>query len=324
MPVSMGQTCFTFDEYLRRKTEPNPIGQLFETGDITAFEHADDYSYTYVCGNATAAYNSPGQLHAAKGRTNQPKIDLFTRSMAWLGNRYLVVFDRVSALDASYRKAWLCHFQGEPKVSGKLLAAAVPGHIEDYDGDTVTATWADGVLTPPAPADPGRLLIRTLLPREHTIRRIGGAGYEFWSNGANRPPRSNCGGLQDMGRWRIEVSPARPARFDNFLHLLYPCDTRTDRMPASELVSAEGDKAVGLTVGGWLVMFGRTGEVAGELAYPAPAGKTEHLVADLPRGAKYRAEGIVAGPKELTVSREGTVRFATDAKGAVRLTPIGK
>ena len=68
MQIAIGQTCFTFDEYLRRKTENNPTGELFETGDITAFEHAPDYSYTYVCGDATMAYNNPRFCYEYKGR----------------------------------------------------------------------------------------------------------------------------------------------------------------------------------------------------------------------------------------------------------------
>ncbi|MFW6107845.1 MAG: hypothetical protein ACOC70_01465 [bacterium] len=123
MTVKMGQNCFTFDEYLRRKTEMNVTGELFEMGDIVAFDHADDFSYTYLCGDATMAYNNPTFCYAYKGRKNEPKIDRFTRSLAWLGNRYLVMFDRVRALDPSYRKAWICHFQGEPTVSGKRIKA---------------------------------------------------------------------------------------------------------------------------------------------------------------------------------------------------------
>ena len=322
MTVAMGQTCFTFDEYLRRKSETNVTGELFEMGDITAFERADDYSYTYLCGDATMAYNNPRFCYAYKGRKNKPKIDLFTRSMAWLDNRYLVMFDRVNSLDPSYRKAWLCHFQGKPKVTGKVVKAHAPGHIEDYDGDTVQVTWADGVCKPPDPKDPGRLFIRTFLPRERVIRRIGGKGYEFWSKGKNRPPVSSKGGRQDMGRWRVEVSPARPAAFDHFLHLLYPCDTQTKQMPRAEMITAEREKMVGLRVGRWLVMFGQRGEIGGEVRYTAPQGKTEHLVVDLKRGAAYRVTGLADAAQVMAASKEGALRFRTVKAGPIKLEPV--
>jgi hypothetical protein len=323
MQIAIGQTCFTFDEYMRRKTEKNPTEELFETGDIAAFEHAPDYSYTYVCGDATAAYNNPHFCYGYKGRINKPKIDMVTRSLAWLDNKYLVMFDRVNSLDPSYRKAWLCHFQGMPQINGKLIRSEVPGHIEDFDGDLVQMTWADGMHRPPDPTDPGRLFIKTFLPKAHYTRRIGGDGYEFWSNGKNRVYENlKESPKDDKGRWRIEISPAEPANFDVFLNLLYPTDTRVDDMPSAKMIASEGDAMVGLSVGGWAAMFGRKGQVSGPVQYTAPAGKTEHLVADLPRGAKYTLNSGEGRPQELTVSAEGTVRFATHQAGSVKLTPL--
>jgi len=320
MRWAIGQTCFTFDEYLRRKKELGPLDSLFETGDITAFERGK--AYTYVQGDATMAYNNPRFCYAYKGRKNKPKIDLFTRSMAYLpGTNDLVVFDRVRSLDPAWRKAWLCHFQGKPEVNGRIVKAQVPGHIEDFDGDIVRVTWADGVLKPPDPTDPGRLFIRTFLPAEHYIRRIGGDGYQAWSNGKNRTGDGHKNLKVDTGRWRVEVSPAKPARFDNFLHLIHICDTRTKQMPPAEVVAGKGDRMIGLFVGGWLVMFGKKGEVEGEVSYKAPKGKTEHLVVDLKRGARYTVSGLAGGAKEMTASPEGTLRFATDGGRVVKLAP---
>jgi len=145
---------FTFDEYMRRKTEPSVTRQLFESGDITAFEHAPDFRYTYVSGDGTMAYNNPKFCREIGGRRNEPKVDLVTRSLAWLDGKYFVISDRVNALDANWRKAWVCHFQGEPKVSGRLIKAEVPGHIEDYDGDVVQVTWSDGVSRSPRRSRP--------------------------------------------------------------------------------------------------------------------------------------------------------------------------
>jgi len=78
---------------------------------------------------------------------------------------------------------------------------------------------------------------------------------------------------------------------------------------------------VGLAVGGWVVMFGREGQVAGEVVYKTPKGKTEHLVVDLQRAAKYKAGGAVGGPMEMTASRAGVLRFRTESAAAVGLRP---
>ena len=240
----------------------------------------------------------------------------------------LIVFDRVNALDPSYRKAWLLHSVGKPRINGKIIKTQVPGHVEDFDGDTAKITWAGGVIPPPDPKDPGRLFVKTFLPKAHYTRRIGGKDHEFWVAGKNRPVVHYKGctvpGARnpiEPGQWRIEVSPTKPAKFDNFLHLIHICDTKTKKMPPAEMVTAEDAKMIGVSVGGWLVMFGKKGTVAGPVSYKAPAGKTEHLVVDLNRGAKYRVTGITGGERGLTASKEGTLRFATDKADAVTLTP---
>lgn len=329
-----GQTCFTFDEYLRRKfEEANNEAGLFETGDILAFEQAKDNSYTYVSGDATMAYNNPRFSYWYRGKKskqvlkNKPKIDLFIRSMVYLmETNNLLVFDRVQSLDASWRKAWLCHFQGKPEVLGKIINTEVAGHIEDFMGDTIQMTWGDGVLKPPDSDDPGRLFIRTLLPEKHIIRRIGGEGYEAWSNGKNRTgdhknAKKNINKV-DAGRWRVEVSPAIPRKFDTFLNVIHISDTKTKKMPATEKIESIHRKMVGVFVGGKLVLFGRMGMVDGVVSYLAPKGKIEHLIVDLKRGGKYLVTGTGEGNSEMIASRQGTLRFTTNGSIPVRLVPV--
>jgi hypothetical protein len=321
-----GCVCFTLADWQRRKDTQ----QHFELGDIAAFELAPDEAYAYVCGDATAAYNNPRWAYAPKeanaartiDRKNTPKLDLFTRSLVFFGGQYLVVFDRVNALDPTYRKAWLLHSIGKPDVSGKMAKADVPGHIEDFDGDTVTITWSDGVAPPPVKNDPGRLIVRTLLPKAHVIRRIGGAGYEFWTNGSNRAPSRDYRRLsdpQDVGNWRVEVLPTVPATFDHFLHLIAIGDTRLTAAPPCDLVETEGHAMVGLSAAGWVVLFGRRGAVDGPVTYRAP-GKAEHLLVDLTRGGRYT---VTADGKPLTLaaSPEGTLRFRTEQAGPVSVVP---
>lgn len=329
MRWSCGQTCFTFDEYLRRKVEESSVeAGLFETGDIIAFEDAGDLSYTYVSGDATMAYNNPRYSYwyrdkeSQRIQRNKPKIDLFTRSMVYLIKaNSMVIFDRVNSLDAAWRKAWLCHFQGRPEiVEGNLVAAEVPGHIEDFNGGTVQTTWSDGVLQPPEATDPGRLFIKTFLPQKHVIRRIGGDGYEAWSNGKNRTgDLHKISDKVDAGRWRIEVSPAEPRQFDIFLHLIHIGDSRTRAMPAAKVTESEGQNMVGLSTSGWIVLFGRTGPVQGKVVYNVSEGKAENLVCDLSRGAVYNVTGTDGGIRKMTASLEGTLRFVSGSPGKIRI-----
>jgi len=304
----------------------------YDMGNITAYDHGPAFEYTYVCGDATNAYDSPQHLYFRQDGdriiANRPKIDRFTRSLVYLPPSLVVIFDRVNALDAAYRKAWLLHSIGRPQISGKRTAAEVPGHIEDYDGDLVTITFdpEESLLPSPDAKAVGRLFVRSMLPAQRTIRRIGGPGYRFWSGGKNWLPGYDCwkpqykGKGQDAGSWRIEISPAKPAAFDNFLNLIQVCDDRTAAPAPAAMVASEDDAMVGLTAGGWLVLFGRKGRVEGPIRYTAPEGKIEHLLVDLPPGARYRATGTAAAPADLTVGPEGVLRFATKKAGAVTLT----
>jgi hypothetical protein len=205
-----------------------------------------------------------------------------------------------------------------------LLKAKVPGHIEDFDADTATITWGDSLLPPPDRKDPhkGRLIVKTLLPGKRYVRRIGGKGYEFWALGANHPPKRRGREVVDKpddGNWRLEISPAEPKKFDNFLNLIRICDTRTAKPPASQLVEDTSRQAVGAALPGWVVIFGRKGRLSGEVSYPSPAGRTRHLVLDLPPGAKCALKSP-AGAKQLTASKEGVLDFVSTGAGKVTIT----
>ena len=334
MRWAFGQTCFTFDEYLRRKSQENNTGSgLFESGDIMAFESDPGNNYAYVCGDATMAYNNSRYSFWYKKKgglktwKNSPKIDLFTRSMVYLmKSNNLIIFDRVQSLDPSWLKAWICHFQGKPEViDGKRISTEVPEHIENFDADTIRMTWADGVLKPPVAKDPGRLFIRTLLPEKHTIRRIGGTGYQAWWNGKNRTGDTKKSDYLlkklDAGRWRIEVSPRKAKKFDTFMHVIHITDTRTKTMPATKTIESENGRMAGVAVDGNLVLFGRVGSVHDAVAYNAPEGKTANLLVDLKPGVTYEVSGTVEGTKKMTASREGTLRFLTSGSRMVRLIP---
>jgi hypothetical protein len=323
---------FTFREYLARKTAlPSEVrsGKAFqhwETGDIVAFDHAPDFAWAYVCGDATQAYNNPKRVYALKsGRKNRPKTDLCTRSLVFLDGSDLVVFDRVNALDPGFRKAWLLHSMSKPEVGGTLVKAEVPGHIEDFDGDTVIVTWGDSLLPRPNPKDPhkGRLWVHTHLPEEHVIRRIGGPGYAFWVNGKNRPPKKRGAEFIDKpddGNWRIEISPAEAAHFDVFLHHIHVGDTATPEVPKGRAVLDAAGKMRGLAVGKWVVLFGLKGAVEGEVRYRAPAGATRHLVLDLARGARYALSGA-GKERTLGAGEEGVLDFQAPGGSTVVLHP---
>ena len=153
-PEGNPETCFTFKEYLFRLNNRNH----FETGDIKAFETTDRYSYVY--GDATMAYNNPTFCYPG----NKPKIDLFTRQLVFIDKKYLIIFDRVNALNAEYKKKWLLHSIGEPQSTGKSLSVENPGHREVYKAGLVRTDNQGGTL-----------YCQTLFPEDYLIRKVGGS-----------------------------------------------------------------------------------------------------------------------------------------------------
>ena len=148
------ETCFTFKKYLYRKNHQHH----FETGEIKAFEVTDRYSYIF--GNATMAYNNPVFTYPG----NKPKLDLFTRELVFLDNKYLVVFDRVNSLNAKYEKRWLLHSIGEPKFLDKPVKVEYPFHREIHKGGLVQINNQGGTL-----------YCQTLFPEDYLIRKVGGS-----------------------------------------------------------------------------------------------------------------------------------------------------
>jgi hypothetical protein len=209
-----------------------------------------------------------------------------------------VIFDRVRSVDPAYKKVWLLHGVNQPRIE-----AAGNGQVDDHGGtayeNATVFTYEDGG---------GRLRVHSLLPREREVVKRGGPGWEFWTpgdefggawgSGKNWPLDPPEGGplptdpyLNKMwktfwgedfnkllpsntravvpAKWRVEVSPLRPAREDLFLHVLEIGDRVDTRAPKVELV--DGSNLIGTVVeGGTIAVFATIdGPVTeGELTIP--------------------------------------------------------
>jgi hypothetical protein len=263
--------------------------------------------FQYARGNATHAYNSS-------------KLDLFTRDLLYLPRKnLLLVFDHVRSNDPSYKKVWLLHGVNEPAVEAK-----VPGRDAAHGGtsysDAERFTFEDGG---------GRLLVHPLLPREREVVKRGGPGWEFWTpgdefggawgTGKNWPIEDAKGGplpsdpyLKKMwltfwgedlnhilpsnmlhvvpGAWRIEISPANPAKDDLFLNVLEignKGDAKNLRVEP-----ADGSNLTGAAIdAGTLVLFGTADlpVTSGEVTVPDVESETL-IVTGLKPEAKYELD----------------------------------
>jgi len=200
----------------------NPYG---EWGDIVAFETTPYYDY--AVGEAAKAYYT--------------RLDEYYRSIVFIrkGTKaYFIVFDRVNAKQDNYIKKWLMHFVTEPQVSGNKVSEEVPGHIDTYDGDFIYAENVYGTAA---------IYVKTLLPEDHLIRRVGGEGYEFYVEGTNptnypvdqydldRVSGQMDGPWQEAGTWRIELMPSERRKRDLFLNVMYIGDVNETMAPVERI-----------------------------------------------------------------------------------------
>ncbi len=140
------------------------------------------------------------QISDAEQSYDTAKLDRFRRRVLFYKPDHVIILDHLHLknITTHQRNAkFILHFQKQPSISGSMVNVKVPNHIETYNGKDVLQANGNG-----------NVAIRTLLPLNSTITRIGGVGYEYYVNGQNYL----VGGAVDTinttpGNWRIETSP---------------------------------------------------------------------------------------------------------------------
>ena len=270
-----------FARYWGGKMEHNHGGQHKQLGSVLKGFGTND-RFSYVAGDATAAYQHSGK--ARDGKTALPqKAAMVTRQIAFLMPRHFVVFDRVETTAPEYRKDWLLHTANEPVIGKGEFRA---DHEE------------------------GRMFCRTLLPADAKLTAVGGKGKEFWASNQNW--KIDTGNLKPealamMGRWRVEVTPGTAQTGDVFLHVLEVGDQRQEAMVATELVREGTRVGVKLTTGGdtWQVLFDAAGPLGGRIrcagAKPLDAELTQKVLPQ--QGIASPVPGQTGLPRELLLGK---------------------
>jgi heparin/heparan-sulfate lyase len=227
---------------------------------VTAFETCPEF--TYVAGDATAAYNPN-------------KCSLMVRQFVFIPPDHFVVFDRATSTNADYRKKWVLHTAREPELTGRQFRA-------DYDR--------------------GRIFCRTLLPEDAVIQKVGGPGKQFLTDDINweieEKYYNEDGTLKHelMGWGRVEVIPGAPRTDDVFLHLIQVGDQKLEAMCEAELIQEDGTAGLRFTADGRTVQlrFATEGEVSGHVRIAR--GDEVLIDQDLTREVMPQ-EGLAAPPE---------------------------
>ncbi|MCC6129963.1 MAG: DNRLRE domain-containing protein [Acidobacteria bacterium] len=320
----------------------------YETGDIKRF--SDSAAHTYALGDATRAYNSPAYSQSMDGVLpgNVPKVSRYQREFAYLrpagagDDDYVVLLDRVGVTQTAFSGAntkLLFHTLGEPTVNGSATTVSA--------GETLHS-GADLAF-----ADRGtaRVFIRTLLPQNRNIRKVGGRGVKaFWVNGkqydyhwgASEPQPRPTNDFEDepYGEWRLELEPADNALEHSFLTVIQPATTSRASMVATQLVTSTTVTGVHIADGklNRVAVFSPSNDgapLSGTLTYSfTPTAETRHFVADLVPASRWEmttsssgtGQTVILTPSNsgaLTADSGGVVSFETPKEGSISGATIG-
>jgi hypothetical protein len=113
------------------------------------------------------------------------------------------------------------------------------------------------------------------------------------------------------GLWRIEVSPKKPSKYDNFLHVLHPALKGRGKLNAELIESGAGD-IYGAKVGNKAVLFSKNPEPLMKGSYTiAGSGTLWQLLCDLKPEKKYQVSQDGKLLFEKAASKQGTIQFET-------------
>ena len=191
-----------------RRVEPHKLEVMldeskgYRTGTVLAHGFGPDAkrpAYTLLQGDITAAYSK--------------KVKKVVRSNVFLNldeektPAALIVFDRVVSSNPSFKKTWLLHTMEKPQV--KEFHIVVDNTIRGQQG---------------------RLYINPLLPawEDCLVELVGGSGKEYWVGDKNytndQTQRAIEKSSQELGKWRLEISPKMAAEENCYLNVMQITD----------------------------------------------------------------------------------------------------
>ncbi|HGY91328.1 MAG TPA: hypothetical protein ENK43_09170 [Planctomycetes bacterium] len=287
----------TFRRNRHNENDGGPLRWVYdneyrERGHLVGYKSGQDF--TYAAADLTDGYN-------------KAKASEVFRQFVYLRGRreFIIVFDRVRSTKAGFAKHFMLHVPTRPTVTGKAVVA-VPDHVVEYRGDSLTATW----LSLPGNYGEGRkvlsegrsrMFMRTLLPRDAVMTVRGGDGYDAWGHPLEKTAQYNHDKALGARRkrtplapWRFEVAaPLSKQTF--FLHIFEIADEKTRSMQPVDLVETTSRVSVriGDTRSRWEISFSKSGFLSAKLK--SPKGKSVKLKPTLELQPQYDVWERVVG-----------------------------
>lgn len=272
---------------------------------VTGTGEDEEYLFSYLAGDLTDAYDAETveeySRYMISVMTNDPENPMV-----------FVVYDRITSVDASYKKTFLLQVPDEPTIDDGANTAFV----------TNTRRNASSTYS-------GKLFVQSLLD-DVTYSKIGGEGRYFWVNGQNielysgDPDKKGWMPADDakteVGWGRIEITPTEQNKTDRLLTVMYVTDA-TNAAPQTMASEIDSSQFVGSILFDNAILFPKESGVIAETVTFDTTG-TDALT--------YYVAGVCEGRWSVSVDgveicyadvkKDGILRFTAPA-GEVTLSP---
>ena len=234
--------------------------------------------YTYVNSNLTNLYNAPDAWSAASNLTD---ITQATRSVVWLNDDYLVVYDRATSIHSGLFKTFNLSFANAPTITG----------------NSATEVMADGQ----------QLFLQALLPQNAALTS------RFASGDLN--PHAE---LDPMNYVFTDQDPTLPAD-TRFLHVLQGANAGATMVAATYAQSTSGTEFDGAVFGTMSVFFTHTnGASVATTTFAVPTTVTTFVATGLTPGAAYTVSVTVTPNGKIVTLTPGVSGAGADSAGLLK------
>ena len=252
--------------------------------------------YSYFKGDLTNSYSD--------------KITDYTRSMMFLNLKdetipaALIVFDKVSVKDPSFKKTWVLHGQTYPKFEKNRTIWYSSPYVNDL-GERYT----------------GKMLNDALLPADSkTTKTVIGSEEDGWNinDGVNVLGNTQNTKKAEENTYRLEIATTESKETEYFLNVLQVTDEGNTVYHNTALHDSE--LFYGASISDRVVFFSKTGDrVSGTAKLKVPAGiARKFMVCDIEAGVWEVTTS--EGTQKVTATEDGGVLSFTSNGGEITLT----
>lgn len=210
----------------------------FQRGKWLTYSAGNNFSYS--AGDASLSYSAV-------------KLKRYYRKLLYIKPFTVLVLDNIilqPSASPGREVRWNGHSQTTPQITGQFLQSEIPGHIETFKNQSIYIQNGNGNIS-----------IKTLSPDSTKVKRIGGAGYEYYVNGTNYPPLVQPDtNTFTNGKWRVEIIPYSISDTINFLNVITIGNNTTPSLPTGTKILSQ--YSLGADLGNCISLFSRTGDTS--------------------------------------------------------------